>query len=73
MELHQDWIKERAYAIWEEEGRPQGRDRDHWDRAAQEFVAKVPEQTSSTARSAPVPKKKRAGALKAKSRRLQPA
>jgi hypothetical protein len=26
-------IAERAYAIWEEEGRPDGRDREHWERA----------------------------------------
>jgi hypothetical protein len=26
-------IRERAYAIWEEEGRPDGRDLDHWLRA----------------------------------------
>ena len=26
-------IGERAYAIWEEEGRPEGRDLDHWLRA----------------------------------------
>src|SRR5689334_23583134 len=26
-------IRERAYRIWEEEGRPEGRDREHWERA----------------------------------------
>lgn len=30
-------IRERAYAIWEEEGRPDGRDLDHWRRAEQEI------------------------------------
>jgi hypothetical protein len=30
-------IRERAYAIWEEEGRPQGRDVDHWLRAETEI------------------------------------
>ena len=30
-------IRERAYAIWEEEGRPGGRDLDHWRRAEQEI------------------------------------
>ncbi|UFN47299.1 DUF2934 domain-containing protein [Roseomonas sp. OT10] len=33
----QDRIRERAYAIWEREGRPHGRDADHWDRARQEI------------------------------------
>jgi hypothetical protein len=30
-------IRERAYAIWEEEGRPEGRQLDHWLRAAAEI------------------------------------
>jgi Protein of unknown function (DUF2934) len=30
-------IRERAYAIWEEEGRPDGRDQDHWLRAEAEI------------------------------------
>jgi len=30
-------IKARAYAIWEEEGRPEGKHLEHWTRAAQEF------------------------------------
>jgi hypothetical protein len=31
-------IKQRAHRIWEEEGRPEGRDKEHWDMAA-ELVA----------------------------------
>jgi hypothetical protein len=27
-------IRQRAYRMWEDEGRPEGRDREHWDRAA---------------------------------------
>ena len=27
-------IQKLAYELWEKEGRPDGRDRDHWDRAA---------------------------------------
>ena len=34
-------IRDRAYSIWEEEGRPEGRDVDHWLRAAQEIAAEV--------------------------------
>jgi hypothetical protein len=26
-------IRDRAYYLWEEEGRPHGRDQDHWERA----------------------------------------
>ena len=29
-------LRERAYAIWEEEGRPEGRHHDHWHRARSE-------------------------------------
>jgi Protein of unknown function (DUF2934) len=30
-------IRERAYAIWEEEGRPDGKDLEHWCRAEDEI------------------------------------
>jgi hypothetical protein len=30
-------VRERAYAIWEAAGRPQGRDRDHWFQAVREL------------------------------------
>ena len=32
-------IRERARAIWEEEGRPEGKDREHWERATAEVDA----------------------------------
>jgi hypothetical protein len=32
-------IRERAYAIWESEGRPHGRDADHWRQASEELAA----------------------------------
>jgi len=32
-------IGERAQAIWEAEGRPEGLDREHWERAAAEVDA----------------------------------
>jgi hypothetical protein len=32
----EDRIRKRAYRIWEDEGCPDGRDRDHWDRAARD-------------------------------------
>lgn len=32
-------IRERAHAIWEEEGRPEGRDAEHWERAGREIEA----------------------------------
>lgn len=30
-------IKRRAYALWESEGRPEGRHDDHWRRASEEM------------------------------------
>lgn len=32
-----DRIRQRAHEIWEAEGRPEGRDRDHWQQAEQEL------------------------------------
>jgi hypothetical protein len=34
------WIRERAYSIWELEGRPQGRERQHWEQATREVMAR---------------------------------
>ncbi|WP_411196670.1 DUF2934 domain-containing protein [Rhizobium sp.] len=31
-----EWISKRAYAIWEEQGRPHGRDDEHWRQAVAE-------------------------------------
>jgi hypothetical protein len=38
-ETQQEWIKKRAYALWEEEGRPAGRDFIHWEQARREREA----------------------------------
>ena len=35
-------IRERAYALWEQSGRPHGRDKDHWFQAAKEVAITVP-------------------------------
>lgn len=32
----QEWINKRAYSLWEAEGRPHGKDREHWEQAARE-------------------------------------
>ena len=47
-------VAERAYEIWEAEGRPHGRDRAHWDRAEQELTADAPDATSRPAAAAEV-------------------
>src|SRR5947207_5704201 len=38
----QDRIRERAYQLWEEAGRPSGRDLEHWARAEAELLAAAP-------------------------------
>lgn len=35
-------IARRAYEIWEAEGRPHGRDREHWETAARELGSPTP-------------------------------
>lgn len=34
------WIRERAYAIWEQEGRPQGCERQHWEQATRDVMSR---------------------------------
>ena len=42
-----DWINQRAYSLWEAEGRPEGRGGGHWAQAAREFERL--EQTKASA------------------------
>ena len=35
-ETREEWIKKRAYALWEEEGYPTGKDSIHWEQARNE-------------------------------------
>lgn len=37
MQIDEDKVKIRAHQIWEEEGRPHGRDHDHWLQAEREI------------------------------------
>ncbi|HEY0123274.1 MAG TPA: DUF2934 domain-containing protein [Rhizobium sp.] len=38
LESRDEWIEKRAYAIWEAEGYPSGRDAVHWEQASQERI-----------------------------------
>ncbi|MFK0333649.1 DUF2934 domain-containing protein [Rhizobium sp. NPDC090275] len=38
-ETQREWVQKRAYALWEEEGRPSGRDHEHWQQAMKERAA----------------------------------
>lgn len=55
-------IRQRAYAIWEAEGRPEGREWDHWVQASQEVL-----RHPSTAAPTPVakPRKRATARIKA--------
>lgn len=44
-------IRERAYEIWEEEGRPEGREAQHWQQAAAEIADAQRENRETKAKS----------------------
>jgi hypothetical protein len=48
-------IRERAYAIWEQEGRPDGREWDHWERASREVGLLAP-ASQAAAKGSPLAK-----------------
>ena len=56
----QERIRDRAYAIWEREGRPHGRDRDHWAEAEREIA----NEESGPAPKRPAARKQPAGRAK---------
>ncbi|MCC2611667.1 MULTISPECIES: DUF2934 domain-containing protein [Rhizobium/Agrobacterium group] len=62
-ESEEDWIKRRAYALWEEEGYPSGKDREHWERAKLEHATLKP--TASNTPPMASPRKKAAAVVKA--------
>ena len=57
-------IRERAYIIWEKNGRPFGRDKDHWFQAAKEVAATAPTNGASRLSQAAKPAVKKAPAKK---------
>jgi len=55
-----DWVRKRAYSLWEEEGYPAGKHLEHWERAKREFESFSPlkrrsPRTSSKAAAAGSP------------------
>lgn len=38
----ENWIKHRAYQLWEQEGYPSGKDIEHWERAKLEYATLKP-------------------------------
>lgn len=55
---HESAIRERAYAIWEAEGRPEGREWEHWRRAAQEVAGNASQQENGFTAAMPRPTEK---------------
>jgi hypothetical protein len=54
-------IQVRAYEIWEREGRPHGRDREHWFQAVKELIDGVASDIAEVQAAAPeLPKKAKA-------------
>jgi hypothetical protein len=59
MDDRHERIRQRAYEIWEREGRPDGREHEHWDRATKEIdaesseIAQDPDAASAVTGSSP--------------------
>ncbi len=80
MDNRQEQLRARAYDIWQAEGEPHGRDREHWEMAERELTrhnadVKAPEPKSTAARSrkvTPVEKTEVKGAAEAKPKTRKP-
>ncbi|WP_105425508.1 DUF2934 domain-containing protein [Neorhizobium tomejilense] len=48
-ESEEIWIRKRAYTLWEEEGYPSGKDREHWERAKLEYATLGPTASKKSA------------------------
>ena len=46
-----DWIARRAYSLWEEEGRPDGRDEAHWQTALNDWETLHSSASETTAKA----------------------
>ena len=69
-----EWISKRAYALWEEAGRPHGQDAEHWAQAVREReeferVALVPEEKTAGRRKPLIEISREAQAKTAKPRK----
>lgn len=56
MDDNEDKRRERAYRIWEDEGRPEGRHLDHWQRAEDQHEETEKEADRSEAAEVAAPK-----------------
>jgi hypothetical protein len=72
--ISDDAIRARAYGIWEREGRPQGRDFEHWVRAQVELIAETSTNNSGPKAAAARPRiaRAKAGAPRANAKSAAP-
>lgn len=59
-------VRERAYRIWESEGRPHGRDLDHWLQAERELAAAAEPGADARSRRATGTAPKKRGASRSR-------
>ncbi|HEY9012989.1 MAG TPA: DUF2934 domain-containing protein [Devosia sp.] len=59
MQQHEEQVRQRAYALWDSEGRPDGRDQDFWYRAERQLSERgtldVSEEMNDQQSEAPMP------------------
>jgi Protein of unknown function (DUF2934) len=67
----EDRIRRRAHEIWEQEGRPEGREKHHWEQASRE-VEGQPAKAAKT-RKAPSKAKPSSGTAKSEDKAAKPA
>ncbi|MCT8002184.1 DUF2934 domain-containing protein [Sphingomonas sanguinis] len=56
MEDRDEKLRQRAYDIWQAEGEPHGRDREHWEMAEREFTPASDETSAPVTEDAAKPK-----------------
>ena len=64
-DIDEVWVRKRAHEIWEAEGRPDGKEIDHWYVAAAEFRSLPPEPVKKSAPKKTVAARGRAAAVAA--------
>jgi hypothetical protein len=47
-----EWISNRAYAIWEDSGHPHGNDQAHWEQAEREWADRGEDQANASGSAA---------------------
>jgi hypothetical protein len=67
----EDHVRKRAHAMWEKEGRPHGKEKEHWERALQELRSE--EERASSIVATKKKKKPPAGTGSSNEKRKRPS